>query len=74
MAFELVEERTNKGRQAFLDAGGTIVTPTPEEKAAWMKEFEKLWNLWAIGVEKKGVKSARAIMADWQQAVENYKE
>ena len=39
-----------------------------------MNEFKSLWELWAVSLEKKGVKSARAIMADWQQAVDNYTE
>lgn len=70
VAFQAAEKRSISGRQAFLDAGGTIVTPTAEEKAAWMKEFSILWEEYIAEINADGIKEARSIFNDWKKASE----
>ena len=70
VAFQAAEERSLKGRQAFLDTGGKIVTPTVEEKTAWMKEFSVIWEDWIAETEAAGIAEARSMFNDWKKASE----
>ena len=68
VAYKAAEERSIKGRQAMLDFGGTIVTPTPEERALWEKQFAVIWEKWVSDNEAAGVTNAREILNDWKSA------
>lgn len=61
-AYKAAEEKSIKGRQAMLDFGGIIVTPTPEEKALWEKQFAVAWEKWVSDCEAAGVTNAREIL------------
>ena len=68
VTFEAGAEGNIKGRQAFLDSGGTIVEPTKEERAQWEKEFSFFWDQWVAGCEAAGVKNPRDILNYWKRA------
>jgi TRAP-type C4-dicarboxylate transport system substrate-binding protein len=68
VTFEAGAERTIKGRQAFLDSGGTIATPTKEERAQWEKEFSFFWDQWVAECESAGIANARDILDYWKRA------
>lgn len=68
VTFEAGEERTIKGRQAFLNAGGTIYTPTKADRAQWKKEFSYFWDQWVGECESNGIKNARDILNYWERA------
>ena len=70
VAYKAAEERSIKGRQAMLDFGGTIVIPTPEERALWEKQFAFIWEKWVSDNEAAGVTNAREILNDWKSAVD----
>ena len=68
VTYEIGEERSTKGRQAMLESGGTIHTPTPEEAALWEKQFAVIWDRWVSASEAAGVKNAREILNEWRSA------
>ncbi len=70
VAFKAAEERSLQGRKAMLDHGGTIITPTPEERALWEKEFAFIWEKWISDNEAAGVTDAREILNDWKSAAD----
>ena len=68
VTFEAGAKRTIEGRQAFLNAGGTIYEPTNAERAQWRKEFSFFWDQWVKERESAGVKNARDILDYWERA------
>lgn len=71
VAFKAAAERTLKGREAFLGAGGKIVIPNEEEMSLWEKEFSKVWEDWIAENEAAGVTNAREILNAWKSNAHN---
>ena len=56
-----VKEVDMEARQAILDAGGTIVELTPEQRAEWLTVMKPVWDQFAEEVGQENIDAAQAI-------------
>lgn len=60
-----VQQVDLEARQAVLDAGGSIVELTPEQRAAWVEVMKPVWDQFAEEVGQENIDAAQAINANY---------
>jgi TRAP-type C4-dicarboxylate transport system substrate-binding protein len=51
---EIMHAETDSGTKQYLEAGGKIIEPTPEQEKAWQDARDPLENFWLESLSEKG--------------------